>query len=62
MKSGAVLVTVPSLEQLTDHLKLEFSINDWVTVVPTETALKQYCIAFSADADDLKKIHLYQVK
>lgn len=62
VKPGTVLVTVPSLDQLTDHLKLEFSIEAWVTVVPTDAALKQCCIAFSVEPEDLKKIHLYQVK
>jgi hypothetical protein len=61
-KKGTVLVTNPSLDALTDHLQLSFTMDQWVDKPDTQLTAAKYAGTDSELFEDLTKICLYQVK
>jgi len=60
IKSGTALVTMPSLNTLTEHLKLGFNMEDWVDQVPI-THLVDKFKQNEEEHEELSRICLYKV-
>lgn len=62
IRSSTILVCLPSLDTVTGHLQLNFSIADWVSVLNFDHLIKKIAV-FDEDAvEDLSKIVFYQVR
>ncbi|XP_010891265.1 uncharacterized protein zgc:109986 [Esox lucius] len=57
-KKGALLVTVPSIQEALSLLQGAFNLSQWVEEVPLDYSVY---LGKDSDADALKEIHLYRV-
>uniref|UniRef100_A0A914X560 Uncharacterized protein n=1 Tax=Plectus sambesii TaxID=2011161 RepID=A0A914X560_9BILA len=62
IKSGAVIVSHPAIENVTKHLPLGFALNDWVNQISTEQLAAKFAGTNTDLYEDCAKICLYQVK
>ncbi|XP_041131145.1 uncharacterized protein zgc:109986 [Polyodon spathula] len=57
-KKGALLLTVPSLQQSIERLQFSVQLNQWVEEVPLDY---EVYLGQDTDADALKQVHLYRI-
>ncbi|VDN59185.1 unnamed protein product [Dracunculus medinensis] len=62
VRRGAVIVSIPSMEILTEHLQLEFSISDWLDKIDSGHLAARFAGTNEDLFDDCVKITLYSVK
>ncbi|MGH0179821.1 UNVERIFIED_CONTAM: hypothetical protein FKN15_015402 [Acipenser sinensis] len=57
-KKGALLLTVPSLQESIERLQFSIQLNQWVEEVPLDY---EVYLGQDTDADALKQVHLYRI-
>ncbi|XP_033127808.1 uncharacterized protein LOC117125404 isoform X1 [Anneissia japonica] len=57
-KKGGMVVTIPSIEEMTDYLKMDIDMSSWVDEVPL---VHDHIDLDPDDIDDLARVHLYRV-
>uniref|UniRef100_A0A915AHH1 Methyltransferase type 11 domain-containing protein n=1 Tax=Parascaris univalens TaxID=6257 RepID=A0A915AHH1_PARUN len=61
IRGGAVIISNPTLEAVTEHLELPFSLSDWVTKVDTTHLAARFSGTSDELYEDCEKLTLYSV-
>uniref|UniRef100_A0A0M3JWK4 Methyltransf_11 domain-containing protein n=1 Tax=Anisakis simplex TaxID=6269 RepID=A0A0M3JWK4_ANISI len=61
IRGGAVIVSNPSVETVTEHLNLPFTLNEWITKIDTSHLAARFAAADDELFEDCEKLTLYSV-